>query len=50
MLRDRLVCGVWSSQLQCRLLAESESTFKKALSLCQAHEAADRDIKDMHTE
>jgi hypothetical protein len=47
MLRDRLVCGVRNTQLQRRLLAEQDLTFQKALSTCQASEAAERDTKSI---
>ena len=40
MLRDRLVCGVNEPQIQKRLLAEDRLTFKKALEISLALEAA----------
>ena len=42
MLRDRIVCGIANNQLQQRLLAEPDLTFKKALELAQAQESADQ--------
>ena len=47
MLRDRLVCRVRDKRLQQRLLAEPDLTFKKAMELCQAIEAAERNAKDL---
>ena len=49
MLRDRLVCGINDSGIQRRLLAESDLTFKKALDLAQAIEAAERNIQDLQS-
>ena len=40
MLRDRLVCGINDSRIQCRLLAEPSLTFKKELA--QAFESAEK--------
>ena len=42
MLRDRLVCGIASSAIQRRLLAELDLTLKKAQDLAQAIESADK--------
>ena len=42
MLRDRIVCGIVNNQLQQRLLAEPDLTFKKVLELAQAQESADQ--------
>ena len=47
MLRDRLVCGVKDMQLQRRLLAEPDLTFKKAFELAQSTEVAEQDAKDI---
>ena len=47
MLRDRLVCGIADSRLQCWLLAELDLTFKKALELAQAQETAEEGSKQM---
>ena len=47
MLRDRLVCGVRDKRLQQRLLTKPDLTFKKAMELCQAIEAAERNAKDL---
>ena len=41
-LRDRIVCGIANNQLQRRLLAKPDLTFKKALELAQAQESADQ--------
>ena len=49
MLRDRLVCGIRDRRLQQRLLAETDLTFKKALEISQAIEAAERNAKDLQT-
>ena len=40
MLRDRIVCGINSSKLQQRLLAEKELTLVKAIDLAQGMETA----------
>ena len=47
MLRDRLVCGVNDPQIQKRLLAEDRLTFKKALEISLALEAATKDTKQL---
>ena len=47
MLRDRIVCGFNDSRLQRRLLAEKDLTFKKALEMAQAWEAAESNAKDL---
>ena len=47
MLRDRLVCGCRDRRLQYKLLADSELTFAKALSMAKANETADRGTKDL---
>ena len=41
-LRDRIICGIANNQLQRRLLAEPDLTFKKVLELAQAQESADQ--------
>ena len=45
MLRDRLVCGIADQRIQCRLLAEPDLTFAKAMELAHAAEAADRNTR-----
>ena len=45
MLLDRLVCGIVDQRIQCRLLAEPDLTFAKALELAHAAEAADRNTR-----
>ena len=47
MLRDQLICGIADTQLQRRLLAEPELTFKKALELAQAQETAEEGAKQI---
>ena len=47
MLRDRLVCDVNDVQIQKRLLAEDKLTFKKALDISLALEAATKDTKQL---
>ena len=49
MLHDRLVCGVNKPQIQKRLLAEDRLTFKKALEISLALEAAMKDTKQLQT-
>ena len=48
MLRDRLVCGCLDKRLQCKLLADPELTFAKALATAKAMETAERSAKDLH--
>ena len=47
MLRDRIVCGISEPQLQRRLLAESELTYKTALEIAQSWEAAGTNTRDL---
>ena len=47
MLRDRLVCGVRDKRLQQHLLAEANLTFKIAMEVSQAVEAAERNARDL---
>ena len=47
MLRDRLVCGIRDRRLQQCLLAETDLTFRKALDISQAIEAAERNARDL---
>ena len=49
MLRDRLVCGVNDEQLQQRLFAEPQLTFKKAMKLSQMFESSMQDAKDLQS-
>ncbi len=46
MLRDRLVCGVKDDQMK-RRLSEVELTFEKALTVCQAMESANKNVRDL---
>ena len=48
MLRDRLVCGIKDSQVQRRLLSETDLTFQKAFELAQASEVAEKNARDLH--
>ena len=48
MLRYRIVCGISDDTIQCRLLAESRLTFKKALEISQGIEAANRNMCELH--
>ena len=47
MLRDRLVCGINNSAVQKRLLAETDLTLAKAISVAQAAEIADTGVKEL---
>ena len=47
MLHNRLVCGINNVQIQKRLLAEDKLTFKKALEISLALEAATKDTKQL---
>ena len=49
MLCNRLVCGVNKPQIQKRLLAEYRLTFKKAIEVSLALEAATKDTKQLQT-
>ena len=49
MLRDRLVRGVNDGGMQRRLLSEPDLTYKKALDLTQAMEAAERNVLDLQS-
>ena len=44
-LRDRLVCGLRSENIQRRLLAEKDLSLQKAVDIAQGMEAADRNAK-----
>lgn len=48
MLRDRLVCGVNNFNIQRRLLQEPDLTYKKALEIASAMEAASKHVSDIH--
>ena len=50
MLRDRLVCGIADQRIQCRLLAEPDLTFAKAMELAHAAEAAYRNTRALDRE
>ena len=45
LLRDRLVCGVFDKKVQHRFLQESKLTYKQALDMALAAEAARKDAK-----
>ena len=47
MLRDRFVMGLSSDKVQQVLLAESDLTFDKAVSMATAREAASKDVQAM---
>ena len=47
MLRDRIVCGISDPQLQRRLLAESELTYKTAFEIAQSWETAGTNTRDL---
>ena len=47
MLKDRIVYRIANSQLQRRLLTESNITFKKALELAQALESVDQGYQQL---
>ena len=44
-LRDRFVCGLCSDAMQRRLLSEKELSYRKAMEVAQAMEAAERETK-----
>lgn len=47
MLRDRLVCGVNNKRIQSKLLSEKTLTFKSALDISLAMEAADENLQTL---
>ena len=47
MLRDRFVMGLYSDKIQQVLLAETDLTFDKAVSMATAREAASKDVQAM---
>ena len=47
MLRDRIVCGISDPQLQRRLLAEADLTYKTAFEIAQSWETAGTNTKDL---
>ena len=47
MLRDRLVCGVNNKRIQSKLLSEKTLTFKGALDISLAMEAADENLQTL---
>ena len=47
MLRDRLVCGINSSKVQQRLLAEKDLTLDKAVDLALGMETATKNVKEL---
>ena len=47
MLRDRLVCGINDAQIQRRLLSEDKLTFKNAMEIALAMEAAAQNAKTL---
>ena len=47
MLRDRLVCGIDDDRIQCRLLAERELSFEKAVEIALAHKMASKNLIDL---
>ena len=49
MLRDRLVCGINNAAIQRCLLAESDLTLSKAISVAQAAEIADTGVKELQS-
>ncbi|XP_062570142.1 uncharacterized protein LOC134232211 [Saccostrea cucullata] len=50
MLRDRIVCGVYSEKVKERLLRDNELTLQKALSMCRANEESQNRLKDLQHE
>ena len=48
MLRDRLVCGCRSKQLQCKLLAEHELSYDKDFKIVLAAETAQQEAKELN--
>ena len=49
MLRDRLVCGLKSEQIQNKLLTQEDLTFAKALSIAIAAETASKDAIELRS-
>lgn len=49
-LRDRFLCGLKSSHIQSKLLAEDSLTFSKALELALLVENAEKNVRSLHTD
>ena len=47
LIRDRIVCGVSPDALRKQLLKERNLTLHKAVQLCQIHESAERNSKEV---
>jgi len=47
MIRDRLVCGINDDAIQRKLLAETELTYAKSLTIAKGLEAAAQNLKEM---
>ena len=45
LIRDRVVCGILSERVQQRLLREQDLTLDKAMSICQAEEESQKQMK-----
>ena len=50
MIRDRLVLGVTNTRVRERLLREENLNLEKAVKICQAAEATERQIQTLSTE
>jgi len=47
VIRDRIVCGLYSDNVRARLLRESQLTLQKALDMCRAAESSDQQMQNM---
>ena len=50
ILQDRLVCGINNEKIQWQLLAERESTLKKAEEIALGEELAGKHVVDIHSD
>ncbi|XP_060073561.1 uncharacterized protein K02A2.6-like [Ylistrum balloti] len=50
MLRDRIVCGVFSEKVKERLLRDNQLTLERAVTACRASEESQQMLKNLNTE
>ena len=50
LIKDRIVLGIISQRVRERLLREDDLTLQKAMQICQAAEATERQLNKLDTE
>ena len=50
LIKDRIVLGIISQRVKERLLSEDDLTLQKAMQICQAAEATERQLNKLDTE